>query len=84
MITKELLDKATADAGLPPMEWAPDTTGALGLQRQGWWWTPPLSHDTREVQEMGRKICAASPELEYVAAALPRGVGVALAVGPRS
>lgn len=60
-LTREILDKATADAGLPKMEWSPHV-------------------GTAEVQAMGRKICAANPHLDYIAAALPQWQGVSLAV----
>lgn len=80
-LTKDRLDKATAEAGLPKMEWHP-ADGHVGQQRPGWWWTAPLSQDAAAVQQIGKRLCAMDDGLEYVAAVLPQGAGVALAVGP--
>lgn len=80
-LSKEILDKAAADAGLPEMKWTPLPPATIA-RAVGWWWTPTVSTSVAEVQAMGRKLVAASTGLEYMAAALPRGAGVALAVGP--
>lgn len=81
VLTHEILNKATADAGMPTMDWTPVPPGCIA-RAVGWWWTPPMSQDTAEVQAMGRRLVAATAGLEYMAAALPLGSGVALAVGP--
>ena len=80
LLTKEILDKATADAGLPAMVWM-SSDGHVGQQRLGWWWTTPLSDDVVFVQRIGRQLCASVPDLDFTAAVSPLGRGVALAVG---